>query len=73
MQMKDSTALDNESDLVFIVLVFAIELRKHRIQTRRVWMNIDDIRGDVAALRLQTLNFLRICTKNGIGGGFDSS
>ena len=65
--MEKSTALDDESHLVFIVPMLAIKLRQHRFQLRSFGFDIDYIRSSVGPTCFEPVNFLRVGGKNLLG------
>jgi hypothetical protein len=60
MNVKQSVARDDESHLVFIMPVFPVEFRKHRVKPGCFGANIDHIGRDVTAAAVQFCDFLRI-------------
>ena len=62
--MKQSVTGDCEPYFIFVVPVFAIELRQHALKTSRVWGDIDYVCGDVATASFQLFNFVGISAKN---------
>ncbi len=60
VQMKDSFARDCESDFVLAVRMLLVKLLKHRVQIRRVGMDIDHVRSDEATLFLDLLDLWSI-------------
>ena len=53
MNMKKPAALDNQADFVFVVPVLGAEFGEHRVEPRRRRVDVDDVRGHIAAARLQ--------------------
>src|SRR5215471_10643260 len=49
--VEQPAALDDEAHFVLIMPMFGIELIEHGFEARRCRRDINDIRGDVAALR----------------------
>jgi len=67
MDVKHAASVDDEADLVFVVPVFAIELRQHRFQSRCQRVHIDYIRGYVSASRFEGFNLARVSSKDLLG------
>ena len=56
MNVKQPAALDDEPHFVLVVPVLGVELREHRVEARRVGLDVDDVGGDVAAARLELVD-----------------
>ena len=67
--MKQAAALHDESDFVFVMPVFAAELREHGVQVRGLRADVDHIGGHVAAGRLQFVDLVAVRLKHRVGAG----
>src|SRR5262249_54076841 len=64
VNMKQAAPGNNETDLVFFVPMFTVELRQHRLESRGVRRNIDDVGSDVATTNLQSFDLVGVCAQN---------
>ena len=60
MDVEDAPPLDDEPHLVLVVPVLAAELREHAVEAGRRRLHVDHVRGDVPALRLQSLDLAAV-------------
>jgi hypothetical protein len=67
--VKDAPTLNDETDLVFVVPMLAVELVQHGIEARRGRTDVDDIGGDIASGCLEPLDLIRVCVQDLVLGG----
>jgi len=72
MNVEDATAGDDEADLVLVVGVLGAEFGEHRVETRGFRVDVDDVGGGVAALRLHSVDLGGVGGEDGIGIGVNS-
>src|SRR5204863_4839862 len=67
VDVKQPAALDDETDLVFVVPVLGVELCQHRVEAGGRRMHVDDVGGHVPALRFQFVDLAFVRLEN-LGG-----
>src|SRR5262249_37965986 len=63
MDVEETSTLDYETDFVFVVPMLTIEPGKHSLEIRRVWSDVDPVRGCVAAAPLQRVHLACVCAQ----------
>ena len=69
MDVKQPAAFDDEADFVLVVPVLGVELVEHHVEIRRVREDVDDVGGDVAALRFQLVDLRRVARASRASAG----
>src|SRR5271169_4763850 len=64
MDVKQAAAMDDETYLIFIVPMLAIELGKHVLHVRSRRSDFDHVRSDVSSAFFERLYFRRVGRKN---------
>src|SRR6185503_3569512 len=60
-------ARDDESHFIFVMPVFAVELREHLVESRRCWIDVDYVSSNVPAANLQLIDLSGVRLKNLFG------
>ncbi len=60
MDVEKAAAADHEAHLVLVVPVLLVEAVEQRVEARGRGMDVDDVRGGVAAARLELLDRLAV-------------
>jgi hypothetical protein len=69
VQMKNASSFDGESDFVFRMGMFFVELLEHRIQVRGVGVHVDHVRRNVAPRGFDLFDLRPVFVEDiGIGG-----
>src|SRR5262245_19022519 len=64
VEVKQPSALDDETHLVVVGPVLAVEFGQHLVQALCLRFNVDHVRRDVTAALFEILYFGRICGEN---------
>src|SRR5262249_47207908 len=58
MDVKQAAAVHNETNLIFLVPVFAVEFRQHGLESRSAGINVDEVGGLVSSTSFQAVDLL---------------
>ena len=73
MDVEQPASFDDEAHFVLVVPVLAAELREHRVEVRRLGLDVDHVGVDVAAARLERVDLRRLGGEDLLGGGSGST
>src|SRR5262245_56235866 len=70
IHMKEAAALDDETDLVFIMPVLAAEFREHRVKIWSLGIDVDHVRCHISAGCFEFLDLGKVRIEDVLLGSF---